>query len=121
VIDPDAAAFADAYLADPTDDDTLDHHAARMTAGAEEGGTSAVEMTRESYQFWAVGGVRHIADCPFFGHPFHFHIWRRQDAASIASDLAVAAAHPAPDWRQFQELIWSGRLDDTLRASVAYA
>jgi hypothetical protein len=32
VIDPDAAAFAAAYATDPTDDDTLDHHAARLVA-----------------------------------------------------------------------------------------
>lgn len=119
-VDPDAQAFADTFAADPTDDDTLDHHAARMVARYEEEGKDELEMARDSYQFWAKGGTRHVADCPFFDHPFHFHIWRRQDAASIVSDLAVAAEHPAPDWREFQELVWTGRLDDTLRAEVAW-
>jgi hypothetical protein len=46
-IDPDAAAFADAYAADPTDDDTLDHYAARMAAGAEDGMDDLLESLAE--------------------------------------------------------------------------
>jgi hypothetical protein len=40
--------------------------------------------------------------------------WLDVDAASIVYDAAVAEAHPAPCWRAYQELIWTGRLDDTL-------
>lgn len=44
----------------------------------------------------------------------------RIDAASIAYDLAVAAAHPV-EWRRVQEIAWTDRLTDNLIREVAWA
>jgi hypothetical protein len=115
MIDPDAAAFAAAFAADPIDDATLDHHAARLVAGTEDG--MGAKEARAEYRFWAKAAVcRDVGRCPQCAYSY-----RRIDAASIAYDLAVAESHPAPDWREFQETVWIGRLDDTIRASVAFA
>jgi hypothetical protein len=93
VIDPDAAAFAAAYAADPTDDATLDHHAARMVVQPWSNVDDA-----EDYLLWMVGFA--LVD----GGD---RDWLDVDAASIAYDLAVSEAHPAPDWRAYQEFVWS--------------
>jgi hypothetical protein len=102
VIDPDAQAFADAYAADPTDDDTLDHHAARLAAVDDA----------SMYLDWMIGFA--LVD----GYD---RDWLDVEAAALKLDMEIARMHPAPDWRQFQETVWTGRLDDTLRASVAFA
>jgi hypothetical protein len=99
-VDYDAQAFAAAFAADPTDDDTLDHHAARLT-----GWPSVNVDDAEDYLLWMVGFA--LVD----GGD---RDWLDVDAASIVYDAAVAEAHPAPCWRAYQELIWTGRLDDTL-------
>jgi hypothetical protein len=112
MIDPDAAAFAAAFAADPTDDDTLDHHAARMFSACDE-----YAYLSEVAEFWP--GHAH-APCNGLCSSCR-RFYGDLEAASIALDLAVAEEHPAPDWRQFQEDIWAGRLDDTIRASVAFA
>ena len=106
-VDPDAQAFADAYLADPADDDTLDHHAARMVAQP-----AWLDVTDASiYLGWMTGYA--LVD----GGD---RDWLDVDAASLLYDLAVSLEHPAPDWRQFQEIVWISRLDDTLRNGVAW-
>lgn len=83
----------------------------------------AVEWARREYQYAAIADRQHptwarepAATCPVCAFAS-----LRAEAAGLVSDLAVASAHPAPDWRAFQDLIWEGRLEATLRREVAWA
>jgi hypothetical protein len=117
MIDPDAQAFADAYLADPTDDDMLDHHAARMVA---QPWFNVEDASAMYLSLWRAAAHQDCWCHDLDTTPCGSWLWLDVDTASIVYDLAVAEEHPAPDWRQFQELVWIGRLDDTLRAEVAW-
>lgn len=90
-----------------------------------------LERARADYLYiadWLLGGAWHHLDAWADGLD-HRHAdcaacakWSRYaDAASIALDMAVAEAHPAPDWRAFQETVWTRLLEETLKSEVAWA
>lgn len=85
---------------------------------------STVERARETYAWWRDLARYHRWVSDYSGDaPCRICVLLClvTDAASISADLATAEAHPAPDWREYQELLWGDPWKGGRRATAAYA
>ena len=86
-------------------------------------GVNDLEAARDRYLRWGAQERAHAAYCSVTGRG-GWRCWtylgKQVEAASVASDMAVAAAYPPCDWRPARERLWLLRADDEIRSKVAW-